>query len=162
MLHVADPKNVEWWFDNITTTGGVTDFDMIAISYYPLWHTDVKIDQLSDKLALFKTKFNKPVIIVETAYPFTTEADDTYNNLLGGVPLSGYPFTRKGQFDFMVKLTQEIVDGGGVGVVYWEPAWISLNMKDLWGTGSAWENATFFDFDGNTLDVVDYPTAKYK
>ena len=41
LLHVADPKNLDWWFGNITTTGGVTDFDIIGFSYYPLWHTTI-------------------------------------------------------------------------------------------------------------------------
>jgi len=35
---------------------------------------------------------------------------------------------------------------GGVGVVYWEPAWVSTSCKTRWGTGSHWENATLFDF----------------
>jgi arabinogalactan endo-1,4-beta-galactosidase len=46
-------------------------------------------------------------------------------------------------------------------VMYWEPAWISSNMKDLWGTGSAWENCTFFDFSGNLTSGIDYMSHKY-
>ena len=41
---------------------------------------------------------------------------------------------------------------GGVGVVYWEPAWVSTKCTTRWGTGSHWENATLFDFrKGNEL-----------
>jgi arabinogalactan endo-1,4-beta-galactosidase len=45
--------------------------------------------------------------------------------------------------------------------MYWEPAWISSNMKDLWGTGSSWDNCTFFDFSGNLTEAVDYMDYNY-
>lgn len=164
LLHVADPKNVTWWFDNVTTSekGNVKDFDMIGFSYYPLWHTTVTLDNVSESIAGFKSKYGKPVMILETAYPWTTSGDDSYNNLFGGqTPLSGYPYTPQGQRDLMVKLTQEVKDGGGAGLIYWEPAWISSGMKDLWGTGSSWENNAFFDFEGNVNEGIGYMKAKY-
>ena len=46
----------------------------------------------------------------------------------------------------MVDLNQAVIDGGGIGVIYWEPAWVSTTCETLWGTGSHWENATVFDF----------------
>jgi len=164
MLHVADPKNVEWWFDSITNTskGNVSDFDIIGFSYYPLWHTTVSLDQLSDKVSVFRTKYSKEVMILETAYPWTTASDDDYNNLFSNEPaIAGYPKTKQGQADILKKITQEMIDGGGVGVIYWEPAWISSSMKDLWGTGSSWENNTFFDFDGNTIEGIEYMKYAY-
>ena len=162
ILHVADPKNVDWWFSGIKTNAVVTDFDIIGFSYYPLWHTSVKIADISAKITEFKTKFSKDVMIMETAYPWTTAGDDDYNNLFGGdAPIGSYPYTAQGQLEFMKKLTQEVKDGKGLGVIYWEPAWISSGMKDLWGTGSSWENCTFFDFDGNTLDVMTYAKLEY-
>jgi len=163
ILHVADPKNVDWWFGKMTTSGGVTDFDIIGFSYYPLWHTTVTLDQLSNNISSFKTKYAKDVMILETAYPWTTTADDSYNNSFGTEPaISGYPKTQQGQLDVLKKITQEVVDGGGIGVIYWEPAWISSSMKDLWGTGSSWENCTYFDFDGNATPTFDFMTAEYK
>ena len=159
ILHVADPKNVEWWFDNITdvSKGNVKDFDMIGFSYYPIWHTTVGLEQVSDNVRKFKSKYNRPVIILETAYPWTTEGKDNYKNVFGEqTPINDFPFTKKGQYDLMVKLTQEVFDGGGAGVIYWEAAWISSHMKDLWGTGSSWENNTFFDFEGNTIEGMDF------
>jgi arabinogalactan endo-1,4-beta-galactosidase len=165
ILHVADPKNVEWWFDNITSTSGgnVTDFDIIGMSYYPLWHTTVGIDQLSDNIKMLGDKFGRPVMILETAYPWTTEANDEYNNLFGDqIPLNGFPFTEKGQNELLVKFVQEVRDGGGLGVFYWEPAWISSEMKDLWGSGSSWENCTFFDFEGNTHQGIEFMNYEYK
>ncbi len=165
LLHVADPKNVEWWFTNMTdaTKGNVSDFDIIGFSYYPLWHTTVPVDQLSSNISNFKNKYGKGVMILETAYPWTTAADDNYNNLFGSQPpINGYPYSKQGQYDIMIKISQEIKDGGGQGLIYWEPAWISSDMKDLWGTGSSWENNTFFDFDGNTIQGIDFMKYEFK
>jgi arabinogalactan endo-1,4-beta-galactosidase len=162
LLHVADPKNVEWWFDNIKSQAMVTDFDMIGFSYYPLWHTTVKPPEISDKIAGFKTRYGKGVMILETAYPWAATGSDNYNNQFGSqTPLGSYPFTDQGQFDFLKKLTEEVKDGGGAGVVYWEPAWITSSMKDLWGTGSSWENCTLFNFSGEVNKGMEYMQVKY-
>lgn len=157
ILHVADPKNVEWWFDNIIAKASVSDYDIIGFSYYPLWHTTVSVSELSEKVRLFKARYSKEVMLVETGYPWTTEADDNYNNHFGAEPaISGFPKTPQGQHEMLVTLTQEMKDGGGMGIIYWEPAWISSEMKDLWGTGSSWENCAFFDFEGNAHKGFDY------
>jgi arabinogalactan endo-1,4-beta-galactosidase len=149
ILHVADPKNIDWWFTNVTNGGEVKNFDIIGFSYYPIWHNTVPVSQLSESVSAFKSKFNKDVMILETAYPWTTTGNDSYNNIFGGqTPISGFPFSNQGQLDMMKSITQELIDGGGIGIFYWEPAWISSNMKDLWGTGSSWENNTFFDYNG--------------
>ncbi len=157
ILHVADPKNVEWWFDNLTSTGNVSDFDIVGFSYYPLWHTTVPLDQIDEKTGAFKSRYGKDVMILETAYPWTIESADSYNNAFGELaPLEGYPFTPEGQYDFLVRLAQEVQQGGGLGVIYWEPAWITSDVKDLWGSGSSWENNTLFDFNGNQHKGIDF------
>lgn len=162
MLHVADPANVTWWFDNVAGGGVVNDFDIIGFSYYPIWHTGVPLDALSDRIAEFRTRYGKDVMILEAAYPWTASGADSYNNAFGSqTPINGYPYTPQGQLDMMKKITQEVVDGGGAGVVYWEPAWISAPIRDLWNTGSSWENCAFFDFDGNVLPVMDYMKYPY-
>jgi arabinogalactan endo-1,4-beta-galactosidase len=162
VLHVADPKNVKWWFDNITSTGGVTDFDIIGFSYYPLWHTTISYYNITTTVADLKARFQKKVMILETAYPWTKENADSYANLFyNQAPVSGFPYTVDGQKNFLVDLTQQLISVGLDGIIYWEPAWISSQMKDPWGTGSSWENCAFFDFDGNTLPSIDYMTYPY-
>jgi arabinogalactan endo-1,4-beta-galactosidase len=157
ILHIADPKNVKWFFDNLTTTGGVTDFDIVGFSYYPLWHTTIAPDKLSETIAGFKSAYNKDVMILETAYPWTMEAQDSYTNLFGSDPiLPGYSYTRQGLEKLLRDMAQEVHDGGGLGMIYWEPAYISSNMKDTWGTGSSWENCALFDFSGNTIPAIHY------
>ena len=90
LLHVADPVNVDWWFDNVVNGGQLIDFDIIGFSYYPIWHTGVSIPQLSDKVAGFKSKYGKDVMMLETAYPWTNAGNDSYNNAFGSqAPLAG-------------------------------------------------------------------------
>lgn len=159
ILHIADPKNVTWWFDNVMATdkGNVTGFDIIGFSYYPLWHRTVPVDQISTTISGFKSKYVRDVMIMETAYPWTTDSEDSYNNHFGNeTPIAAFPYTKDGQYDIMVKLSQEAIDGGAIGMIYWEPAWISCAMKDPWGTGSSWENNTLFDFDGNIHKGIDF------
>ncbi len=157
LLHVADPKNVEWWFDNITTNGKVTDFDVVGFSFYPLWQPTVAVTNLSTSVALFKRKYNKPVMVLEMAYPWTAAYNDSYPNQFGSqTPITGFPFTPQGQLDLLKTITQQVRDGGGAGVFYWEPAWITSGLKDLYGTGSSWENATLFDFSGKPTPGMDY------
>lgn len=161
-LHVADPKNLEWWFGKVTTDGGVTGFDVIGFSYYPLWHTNVSFSALPDLIAKMKSTYNKKVMILETGYPWSTSGSDSYNNQFGGqTPLTGFPFSPEGQLLFMKALTLSVLKGGGSGIMYWEPGWITSRMKDSWGTGSSWENVTFFDFQGNLLPVAGYMNAEY-
>lgn len=163
ILHVADPKNVTWWFDNMTTQGGVTGFDIVGFSYYPLWHTTIGVSSLGSTVAGFKAKYKKDVMMLETAYPWTTQGNDAYNNQFGAqTPITGYPFTKEGQLAILKAMTQQLKTGGASGIIYWEPAWISSDLKDLWGTGSSWENNAYFDFSGNTLPAFDFMTATYK
>ncbi|MDZ7758005.1 glycoside hydrolase family 53 protein [Rhodohalobacter sp.] len=148
ILHIAQPENAEWWFENITADGGVSDFDIIGLSYYSQF-SDTPLSGLSSYIQSFRTTFEKEVMIVETAYPWTLENADNYTNIFGENSVEpNYPATNNGQLEYLTDLTRAVIDGGGSGVMVWEPAWITSNMKDLWGTGSSWENNAFFDFNG--------------
>ncbi|XWO47437.1 arabinogalactan endo-1,4-beta-galactosidase [[Pseudomonas] boreopolis] len=151
MLHIAQPEHVEPWFAD-AAKAGVTDFDVIGISYYRKWSTE-SMPELGATIKRLRGRYPADVMVVETAYPWTLESGDELHNLLGEDSLiAGYPATPEGQRRYMIDLTQLVVDNGGNGVVYWEPAWTSNRCKTRWGTGSSWENASFFDFrNGNEL-----------
>lgn len=147
-LHVAQPENALWWFKD-ATAAGITDYDYIGLSYYPIW-SKVKFDGLPKAIDSLVTTYKKKVIIVETAYPNTLKNVDKAGNILNEKALfEGYPATPEGQKDYMVKLVQLTLKGGGSGVIYWEPAWVTSSCKTLWGEGSHWDNATFFDSQHN-------------
>jgi arabinogalactan endo-1,4-beta-galactosidase len=144
MLHIAQPENGLWWFEQ-ATQNGVTDFDWIGLSYYPKW-SEYSLENLSVPLKKLISTYNKRLMIVETAYPFTLENADAAGNILGQDALiPNYPATEQGQLNFLNKLQEVIKSSGGEGLIYWEPAWVSSSCSTLWGQGSHWDNATLFD-----------------
>ena len=161
IVHVAQPENAVVWFDGMAAAG-LTDYDIAGISYYYLWST-VLINNLSNNIAQLKTMTGKEVMVVETAYPWTLQDADSYNNIIEPSKINGsmYPASEEGQYNYLVKLVQEIIDGGGKGIMYWEPAWIPSDIKDLWGTGSSWDCNTLLDPEGNVLKGMQYMTYKY-
>jgi len=150
MLHIAQPENGLWWFEQ-ATVAGITNYDWIGISYYPLW-SDYSLSTIHEPLKTLIDTYNKKLMIVETAYPFTLDYNDSQGNILGeSAILEGYPASEQGQLNFLTALSAEVKKAGGTGVVYWEPAWVSTACK------SAWENATLFDFEGHpTLGMQFY------
>lgn len=161
-LHVADPKNLEWWTSDAINKGKIHDFDIMGFSYYHIWHTTISFDDLPKLINQLTKSFNKKFLVLETAYPFTDKGNDTYNNIYYDQPIvSGFPYTVQGQHDFMTQLNRNMAKAGALGVIYWEPAWITSDMRDLWGKGSSWENCALFDFTGNSTDAIDYLSEDY-
>ncbi|MDY2587365.1 glycoside hydrolase family 53 protein [Winogradskyella aquimaris] len=156
MLHIAQPENGLWWFEQ-ATSNGVTDFDWIGLSYYPIW-SDYDLNEVQTPLSTLINTYNKKLMIVETAYPFTLDNADSANNILGADALTGgFPATQQGQLDYLNQLKQIIENAGGQGLVYWEPAWVSTGCSTLWAQGSHWDNATLFDQTGKaTLGMQFY------
>ena len=163
ILHVAQLNNATYFTNGVMTKGGVTDFDILGVSHYQEWTGLSNLDQVAANIAALKILSGKKVMIVETAYPWTTTNSDSYPNVISGSnTLSGYPATKEGQFNYLKALTQQVINGGGSGVMYWEPAWISSGLRDMWNTGSSWDNCTLFDFGGNVLGGADFMRQIYK
>ncbi len=157
MLHIAQPENAIKWFAD-ASANGIDPYDWIGISYYPLWST-VKTKDLPYFINNLVTTHKKQLMVVETAYPHTLANADPANNILDDKALvAGYPASPTGQKQYMIDLVKLIFQGGGAGVVYWEPAWISSSAKTPWGQGSHWDNATFFDAanKNEALPVFDF------
>ena len=144
MLHIAQPENGLWWFEQ-ASKNGLTDYDWIGLSYYPIW-SDYNLTNVGGAFKTLINTYGKRLMVVETAYPFTMENADAANNILGSDALvSGYPATQQGQLDYLNALKKVVEEAGGEGVIYWEPAWVSTNCSTLWAQGSHWDNATLFD-----------------
>ena len=144
--HVSSGGN--WFFNNLIGQG--VDIDILSISYYPMWHGTLSdLNQNMDELG---NEFQKPVLIVETAYPFTLQWNDNTNNILGLETqlLEDYEASEEGQFTFLHDLITLVDENDyGLGICYWAPDWISTNQF-----GSPWENQALFDFDGELLDAI--------
>ena len=145
MLHVAQPENVGSWVD-AAAEAGILDFDIIGVSYYAKW-SKMPFNLVEEAIRRLHHRYGKDVVVVETAYPWTLRYNDQAHNILGADSLiDGYPATQDGQRRLLIDLTSAVLRGGGLGVVYWEPAWVSSRCKTRWGQGSHWENAALFDF----------------
>ena len=145
MLHVAQPENVGSWVD-AAAEAGILDIDIIGVSYYAKW-SKMPFNLVEEAIRRLHHRYGKDVVVVETAYPWTLRYNDQAHNILGAESLiDGYPATQDGQRRLLIDLTSAVLRGGGKGVVYWEPAWVSSDCKTRWGQGSHWENAALFDF----------------
>ncbi|MCK6690870.1 MAG: arabinogalactan endo-1,4-beta-galactosidase [Thermoanaerobaculia bacterium] len=150
-LHIAGPGDADWlakaFHDN-----GVTDFDVIGLSYYWSWHKPITIANTGGIIAGLRQKYpGKQVMIFETGYIWTTAAKDAANNIINNTDPAYQPVTPQNQKKWLTDLTQEVINKGGSGVIYWEPAWVSSGCRTQWGLGSHQENAAFFDFGNNLL-----------
>ena len=154
MIHIdrgGDAAGVRWFFDNLTAFN--VEFDLIGLSYYPFWHGD--LSKLEAALQTATTRYKKPVMLAEIAYPWTLQWYDSQNNFVGSANqlISGYPATPQGQramIEAIVQRVQSLPDGMGVGVCYWAP--------ELWAISqypSAWENLALFDNNGQVLPAAD-------
>ena len=153
MLHIAQPENGLWWFEE-ATAAGVTDYDWIGLSYYPNW-SDYDLTNVGPVFSLLMTTYNKKLMVVETAYPSTLNGWDNASNILGNDALiPGYQASINGQLQYLKDLQDVIETAGGQGLIYWEPAWVSTNCFTQWGQGSHWENATMFDQNTTAHDGI--------
>lgn len=153
ILHPASPQVQEWWFNGVTAAG-VTDFDIIGISYYEEW-TTVTLPQLKTLISTLKTRFNKKVLIAETNYQWTNASQDgvVYH---AQPSINGFEVSPAGQLEYHKALTQAVIDAGGMGVMVWEPAWISNAQS--WGQ----ELIAFFDFSGKALPGLQFMRYPYQ
>ncbi len=150
-LHIAGPANAGWLMEGFWNNG-VTDFDIIGISYYWAWHQPTSIADAGNVVAQMRQLYpGKEVMIFETGYIWTHQANDNANNIISAVHPDYAPASPENQRDWLVALTQEMINKGATGVIYWEPAWVSSPCWTQWGQGSHQEHATFFDFNTNVL-----------
>ena len=151
MLHYAGHHGAKTFFE----TCKEMDFDLIGVSYYPFWH-GTSLDSLKNNLNLLYETFNKDIVIAETAYPFTLQWNDQTNNVIGEKWQihPDYPATPKGQYDFLLKIKEMILEcPGGAGFSYWAPEWIAAYGSEA-KNGSSWENQALWGFDNKALPAM--------
>ncbi|WP_025948622.1 glycosyl hydrolase 53 family protein [Geobacillus thermocatenulatus] len=158
------------------------DYDVFASSYYPFWHGTLA--NLTSVLKYVANTYHKKVMVAETSYPYTTKDGDGHENTVpksSGQTLN-YPITVQGQASAIRDVIQAVAAVGkwGIGVFYWEPAWIPVGPPErlkqnekkwekygsgwashfaaeydpdaaIWHGGSAVDNQALFDFNGRPL-----------
>jgi arabinogalactan endo-1,4-beta-galactosidase len=145
-LHYAGIQYVSSWCQNLINNG-VTDFDIIGLSYYYSWHGG-SISLMGNTIRSMKSTFPAyDVMIVETGYLWSTLNFDLLENIIVKPDPAYLPVCPEKQFEYMFDYTREVMNAGGIGVVFWEPAWVSTPCRTLWGQGSSHDHVAFFDPD---------------
>lgn len=151
------------FFSNLSSV----NYDYAAISFYPYYCFDTMSEATS---ILSGLSISKPWFVAETSYPFSDgtwvyEEDNTKPtyNVTGGMISSStgnttnihseYAYNAEGQAYLIRALTNAVVNAGGKGIFYWEPAWIP-NANVGWassGSSCTWSNQGFFSYDGKAM-----------
>lgn len=132
ILHIESPHQLEraLWFCREATAARVP-FDMVGVSYYPEWHEG--LPQLRRALDELARTFGKPVLVVETAYPWKN--DEHWQSR----PHLAWPLTPAGQKRFVrdvVDAVRATPGGLGAGVFYWNPEGVPVRDLGAWVGGS--------------------------
>lgn len=149
MLHYAGYEGATSFVSGLSGL----DYDIIALSYYPVWHGS--FDGLQQAIAGLGATFGKPVVIAETSYPFTLGWNDFTSNIIGsnGQILAQYPATLQGQAAYLQKIRQVATQGFGGGFCYWGGEWISFNGNEA-TDGSPYENQALWDFNNTAVPAI--------
>lgn len=141
VIHETNPEkgNVTKWAKNLSDNS--VNYDVLATSYYPYWHGT--LDNLKSEFKKVKADYGKDVMVAETSYAYTLNDSDGHDNTVRvGNNDTGEnttePFNEQGQATAIRNLIEAVNSVGGLGVFYWEPAWITVG--DTTGlTGAAYE-----------------------
>ncbi|KAJ5625926.1 hypothetical protein N7510_002235 [Penicillium lagena] len=128
MIHLDngwDWSEQEYFYNEVLDSGSdfvSSDFDYIGVSYYPFYSSSATLALLSTSLSNLHSTYGKDVLVVETNWPYSCP-DPEYAFPSG---LTSIPFSVAGQQTFLDDLAS-VVEGvsGGLGIYYWEPAWVN-------------------------------------
>ena len=142
MIHIdrgGDWAGTRWFFDNLRQQQ--VDFDIIGQSYYPFWHGD--LNALRNCLTNGTARYGKPVVVAETAFPWSTN----------GAPIVGINPGVNGQVDFIIalaKVVKGLPDGLGAGIIWWGTEYQRLSGVGLAG----FDTRSFFASGGEILPAA--------
>lgn len=141
-VHLANPERVDAYdgFANKLEAFKV-DYDVLASSYYPYWHGT--LENLSNVLNGVAEKYGKKVMVMETSYAYTGEDTDFSGNTISdesSTIVKDYPFTVQGQANNVRNVIDTVAHvKNGIGVVYWEGAWITVGTNSWEENHEKWE-----------------------
>ncbi|KAF7922051.1 uncharacterized protein EAE98_008262 [Botrytis deweyae] len=132
----------QYFYKTVLAAGPLltTDFDMMGVSYYPFYTSAATLASLKTSLTNMASTWGKQLVVAETNWPFACPSPA----YAFPSDATSIPFSAAGQTTW-IKDVAAIVAGvnGGVGLFYWEPAWI--NNAAL---GSSCSDAILFDPKG--------------
>jgi arabinogalactan endo-1,4-beta-galactosidase len=152
ILHFAGHENSDSFFYQLNAL----DFDIIGLSYYPMWHGK-SLAALDNSIDRLETNYDKKILLVETAYPFTLDWFDQTNNIIGseGQILSEFEPTPQGQKAYFLQIKSIMnASENRIGFMSWGSEWIAFKGENA-TNGSPYENQAFWDFEHQALPVFD-------
>jgi len=161
-VHFTNPESTNFaHLARLLEVGGV-DYDIFSTSFYPFWHGS--LDNLAYQLTNVAEQFGKYVMVAEVSYAFTYEDFDGHANTIGegGTFEKPYPFTVQGQARAVADVIRTVAGLGdaGIGVFYWEPAWIPVpgdaveERAVLWERyGSGWATSFAAEYDPDDAGI---------
>lgn len=183
-VHFANPESGAYGDYAARLRDHEVDYDVFGSSYYPFWHGT--LDNLKSVLRKVAVTYGKKVMVMETSYAYTPDDSDYSGNSISGDSdvVKNYPFTPQGQTNSVCDVISAVASlDSGIGVCYWEPAWITVggasreeNSKlwqqygsgwassyagaydpddaGKWYGGSAVDNQALFDAKGHPLESL--------
>ena len=139
-VHFTNPEksgSCAWYASQLASRG--LDYDVFALSYYPYWHGT--LENLASELEGVARDYGKKVMVVETSYARTGEDTDFSANTIsdGSAVEKPWPYTVQGQADAVRAVIDTVRAIGGLGVVYWEGAWIAVGTESWEENHEKWE-----------------------
>lgn len=115
------------------------DYDVFSTSYYPYWHGT--LENLKNVLSQIQETYGKQVMVAETSYAYTVRDGDFSGNTIGegGAYEKPYPFTIQGQANEVADVIAAMAEIGGIGVCYWEGAWVPVGGASYEENAEKWE-----------------------
>ena len=107
------------WFDR-AFEAGLSDFDVIGLSYYPFWHGT--FNDLKETTKKLIQDFKKPIILAETAHAWRKSKNgfiDEAQEKIAGFAAS--PLGQRMVLDMDNTIMASLSDKMGRGIYYWEP-----------------------------------------
>lgn len=158
--HLSSPEHIKWWFSTHYDKG-LRDFDILALSWYPGWHSMGNWKNFAEAAAWLKGK-GKGMMLLETSYPYTLQNADAQPNAFNAdLYLSpGGTTSPAKQRETLRALAEELQSAGAIGMITWGneslPTDIYIYANDDWGKGSTWENNSYWDATGNLHEGIDW------
>jgi arabinogalactan endo-1,4-beta-galactosidase len=126
MIHLDNGWNWEtqkWWYNSVLSQGPLTssDYDMMGVSYYPFYNSQATLANLKYSLKNMASTWGKQLVVAETDWPVSCPSP-LYQFPADSLSI---PKSAAGQTTWMQNVASAVSGtSGGVGLFYWEPAWI--------------------------------------
>ena len=132
VLHFANPESGNYQTYAANLAKADVNYDVFASSYYPYWHGT--LDNLQTQLDKIATTYQKEVMVAETSWATGLEDSDGHANTVregNNDSGMGYDFSIYGQAKELREVINTVAEmDKGIGVFYWEPAWIPVKVYD--------------------------------